>query len=45
MVVVGIINLVLMKVARQFFNAVSYQIYGQRILLPLMFWHDIDGYL
>lgn len=37
MVAVGIINLVLMKVAPQFFNSVSYQIYGQRILLPLVF--------
>lgn len=37
MAAVGIINMLLMKVAPQFFNAVSYQIYGQRILLPLVF--------
>lgn len=37
MVAVGLINLLLMKIAPQLFNSVYYQTYGDRILLPLWF--------
>lgn len=37
MVAVGIINMVLMKVAPHLFNSSSYQTYGERILLPIVF--------